>query len=204
MNSKNENVNTLKIINQREVYQIKDEDEKINFGSLTCFGGGAFHQGLSVGMQDKMVPGLLVYDNENFYGFSEKHGLSLLSENKEFKELEMPRFDSSLENKQKELNIDLTLIDIQNFYIRIPNEIERFNIDLHFNLNFNYNDESIINKINIYFINDTQKNVKFILKNKNMYKKGDDFKINQASITHFQNTYLNKNYSVCLINQYKH
>ena len=203
MNTKNENVNTLKIINNKGVYQVKNEDDKINFGSLTCFGGGAFHQGLSIGMQDKMVSGLLLYDNENFYGFSEKHGLTLMSENKDFKELEMPRFDSSLENKQKELNIDLTLVDTQNFYIKIPNEIERFNIDLIFNLNFKYDDESVINKININFINDTQKNGKFILKNKNMYKKGDDFKNNQASITHFESTHLNKNYSVCSIHQYK-
>jgi hypothetical protein len=203
MNTKNENINTLKILNQKEVYQVKNEDEKLNFGSLTCFGGGSFHRGLSIGMQEKMISGLLVYDNENFYGFSEKHGLTLMSENKEFKELEMPRFDSSLENKQKELNIDLTLVDTQNFYIRIPNEIERFNIDLLFNVNFNYDDESVINKINIYFINDTQKNVKFIFKNKNMYKKGDDFINNQGSIIHFESTYLNKNYSICSIHQYK-
>jgi hypothetical protein len=203
MNHKNENINTLKILNHKEVYQIKNDDENINFGSLTCFGGGAFHQGLSIGMQEKMVPGLMIYDNENFYGFSEKHGLTLLSENREFKELEMPRFDSSLENKKKELNIDLSLVDTSNFYIKIPNEIERYNIDLLFNLNFKYDDVSVINKINIYFINDTQKNVQFVFKNKNIYKKGDNFNENQACITHFETTYLNKNYSICTINQYK-
>ena len=72
-----------------------------------------------------------------------------------------------------------------------------------FNPYFNYDDESVINKINIYFINDTQKNVKFIFKNKNMYKKGDDFINNQGSIIHFESTYLNKNYSICSIHQYK-
>lgn len=203
MNNKNENLNTLKILNNKEVYEIKNDEYKMNFGSFTCFGGGAFHHGLSLGMQERMVPGLLIYDNENFYGYSEKHGLILLSENKEFKELEMPRFDSSFQNKKKELNIDLNLGDIQNFYIKIPNEIERYNIDLVFNLNFNYDDESIINKVNIFFINDTQKNIQFIFKNKNIYKKGDDYKNNQASITQFQIIFLNKNYSLCNINQYK-
>lgn len=207
MNTKNENVHTLKILNDKNVYQVKNSDnteEKKTFGSLTCFGGGAFHRGLSIGMQEKMIPGLLIYDDENFYGFSEKNGLTLLSRNIDFKELELPRFDSSLMNKEKELNIDLTLVDIENFYINVPNEIERYNIGLTFNVSFHYDDESVIHKINICVINNTQKNVKFVLKNKNMFLKGDKYDENNSSIIQFQTTFMNKNQCMCLINKYSH
>jgi len=195
----NENVNMLKVVHEKEVYRSKDE---VNFGSLTCFGGGVFHKGLAVGMQEKMVPGLIVYDDENFYGFSEKHGFTLLSKNIDTKELEMPRFDSSLENKEKELNIDLTFRDIENFYIKIPNEIERFNIQLIFKINFIYDDESIINKLSLSFINDTQKNVQFVFQNKRLFTKGDSIEENHSSIIQMNTQFINKNFYTCTLDKF--
>jgi hypothetical protein len=48
-----------------------------------------------------MVPGLIIYDNENFYGFSEKYGLSLLSPHSEYSELLIPNniFENKSNNK---------------------------------------------------------------------------------------------------------
>ena len=63
---------------------IIDEDNNYNSGTLTCLGGASFHKGLSIGMQDRMVNGLLIYDDENFFGYSEKNGLILLSLNYDF------------------------------------------------------------------------------------------------------------------------
>ena len=55
-----------------------------------------------------MVPGLIIYDEENFYGFSEKNGLNLLSQNNDFKELEFPILDKQFQDQKKDLNIDFT------------------------------------------------------------------------------------------------
>ena len=69
----------IKILNTKDVSIINNNDEDYIFSALTVEGGGVFKKGLAIGMQEKMIPGLLLYDDENFYGFSEKHGLSMLS-----------------------------------------------------------------------------------------------------------------------------
>lgn len=83
----------VKIMSEKEVSVINNNDENEDdyiYGSLTVEGGGAFKKGISIGMQEKMVSGLLIYDKENFYGFSEKYGLSLLSHTHEYIELTIP------------------------------------------------------------------------------------------------------------------
>ena len=136
MYNKDTKLNTLLLNNKKEVFSINNENEKYNYGTLTCLGGGSFHKGLSIGMQDKMVNGLLIFDDENFFGFSEKNGLILLSLNHDFRELEIPLLDSNSENNEKILNIDLTFRDIINYYLKIPDTIDKHNISLIFNINF--------------------------------------------------------------------
>ena len=182
--------NTLVLNGKKDVFSMKNDDENYNYGTLTCLGGGSFHKGLSIGMQDKMVSGLLIYDDENFYGYSEKNGLMILSNNLDFKELEMPVFDSSLEKQEKILNIDLTFRDITNYYISIPKEIEQFNIQLIFNITFIYDEESTVNNLNFYIINDYKKDVKINIKNNNIYYSGIKLKKNSDSIIKLNITFI--------------
>jgi len=104
----------IKIINEKEVSIINNDDEDYIFAALTVEGGGVFKKGIAVGMQEKMVPGLIIYDSENFFGFSEKYGLSLISTHPEYIELSIP--DSIFENKSdrniiQPTNKNILLID---------------------------------------------------------------------------------------------
>lgn len=197
MYNKDNKFNTLVLNGKKEVFSINNDSEKYNCGTLTCLGGGAFHKGVSIGMQDKMANGLLIYDDENFYGYSEKNGLMILSSNLDFKELEMPVFDSSLEKKEKILNIDLTFRDITNYYVSIPKEIEQFNINLIFNINFIHDDESIINNLNFYIINDYKNDIKINIKNTNVYYSGVKMKKNNNSILKLNMTFINNEHITC-------
>ena len=179
MFNKDNKFNTLVLSGKKDVFPMNNDGENYNYGTLTCLGGGSFHKGLSIGMQDKMVSGLLIYDDENFYGYSEKNGLMILSNNLDFKELEMPVFDSSLEKQEKILNIDLTFRDITNYYISIPKEIEQFDIQLIFNITFIYDEESAVNNLNFYIMNDYKKDVKINIKNNNIYYSGVKLKKNK-------------------------
>ena len=195
--------NTLTLEGTKEVHTIKNSNENYNTSTLTCLGGGSFHKGLSIGMQDNMVDGLLIYDDDNFFGYSEKNGLSLLSINNEFKELELPLIDDKIEKNEKTLNIDLTFRDTMNYYINIPNSILKYNIDLIFNITFIYDDESLINKINLYIINDLQKNIKINIKNNNIYFRNKEIiENNKEGILKFNLNCLNNQYMTCKVEKY--
>lgn len=202
MYNRDTKLNTLLLNNKKEVFSINNENEKYNYGTLTCLGGGSFHKGLSIGMQDKMVNGLLIFDDENFFGFSEKNGLILLSLNHDFRELEIPLLDSNSENNEKILNIDLTFRDIINYYLKIPDTIDKHNISLIFNINFIYDDESLINQINFHIINDNKNDIKFNIKNNNIYFSGNKFKKNNNSIIKFILNYIDNNHLLCNIDKY--
>lgn len=202
MYNKDTKLNTLLLNNKKEVFSINNDSEKYNYGTLTCLGGGSFHKGLSIGMQDKMVNGLLIFDDENFFGFSEKNGLILLSLNHDFRELEIPLLDSNSENNEKILNIDLTFRDIINYYLKIPDTIDKHNISLIFNINFIYDDESLINQINFHIINDNKNDIKFNIKNNNIYFSGNKFKKNNNSIIKFILNYIDNNHLLCNIDKY--
>lgn len=202
MFNQNNKFNSLILNGKKEVFSIQNDDINYNSGTLTCLGGGSFHKGLSIGMQDKMVDGLLIYDDENFFGYSNKNGLILLSLNHDFKELELPIFDSNLKNSEKTLNIDLTFRDIINYYIVIPNSIENYNISLIFNIKFIYDDESLVNQINFHIINDNKKEIQYNISNNNIYYSSSKFKKNNNSIIKFNVNYIDIEHMICNIEKY--
>ena len=201
MFSKNNIFDSLILNNEKEAFSVNNNNNKYNMGALTCSGGASIHKGLSIGMQDKMVNGLLIYDDENFFGFSEKNGLILLSLNYDFKELEMPILDNSLEKKEKILNIDLTFSDIINYYINIPNAVDKYDITLVFNIRFLYNDESLVNQINFHIINDNKKDIKYNILNNNIYYSSVKFKKNNNSIIKFNLNYIDQEHIICHIDK---
>ena len=158
----------IKILNEKEVSIISNPDEDYLYGALTVEGGGVFKKGLAIGMQEKMISGLLIYDDENFYGFSEKYGLSLLSPHPEYNELSIPNnifenkdsrntlqpVQKNTENFQnlketdkienKNLNIDLQIKDSNNFYIVIPDDYSNSKFILTFDITYIYDLNSII------------------------------------------------------------
>jgi hypothetical protein len=184
----------IKIINEKEVSIINNEDEDYIFSALTVEGGGVFKKGLAIGMQEKMVPGLIIYDSENFYGFSEKYGLSLMSPHNEYIELFIP--ENTFVNKaekniiqptnknsseyfqnlkdtekieNKNLNIDLELKDSNNFYITIPENYNNNKFILSFDITFILDLNTIISNISLVIINESNKDVKFNITNDNCY-----------------------------------
>jgi hypothetical protein len=198
----------IKIINTRDATIINNNDDEYNvFAPLTVEGGAVLKKGVVIGIQEKMISGLLLYDNENFYGFSDKHGLSLLSPHTEYTELEIPQSvfllekpnilqpkttttqnneffkDLNNENENKSLNIDLQIKDTHNFYINIPESYSKSLFNLTFDITYIYDLNSIISNITLVFINKSDKNVFFKILNKNCYYQNDfNNNINKNSI----------------------
>ena len=202
MYSQNNIYNTLTLEGTKEVHNIKNNNNNYITSTLTCLGGGSFHKGLSIGMQDNMVNGLLIYDDDNFFGYSEKNGLILLSINNDFKELELPLFDEKLEKTEKTLNIDLSFRDTINYYLNIPNSILKYDINLIFNIKFIYDDESLINQINLYIINDLQKNIEINIKNNIYFNNKELITNNQEGILKFNINYINQEYMTCKVEKF--
>lgn len=192
LSKKDISVHNLKILGEKDVSIIKNNDEDYIYSSFTCEGGGVFKKGISIGIQDKMVPGLLIYDNENFYGFSEKNGLSLLSHHNEYNQLYIPEsifkkeknmlqpvqqketeFFQNLKEttkiEEKNLNIDLQMKDSNNFFIIIPDDYSNTKFILTFDITYIYDLNSIISNINLTFINESNKSIFFKIKNENCY-----------------------------------
>ena len=217
----------IKIINEKEVSIINNDDEDYIFAALTVEGGGVFKKGIAVGMQEKMVPGLIIYDSENFFGFSEKYGLSLISTHPEYIELSIP--DSIFENKSdrniiqptnknsenfqnlkdtekienKSLNIDLELKDTNNFYIIIPENYENNKSILSFNITYIFDLNTIISNISLVIINKSQKDAFFKITNDNCYY-DDNFNniLNKKSINKIFLEIINNNYFIINIKKY--
>jgi len=186
---------TLRILDTKDVLLVENEDntEDYIFSALTCDGGGVFKKGISIGMQNKMVPGLLMYDNENFYGFSEKYGLSLLSTHPEYIQIDIPNnvfienevnklqpikngttenfqnLKDTEKNKIKVLNIDLDIKDSNSFYIIIPNEYNTSKSFINFDISFIYSLNTIISNISLVLINESNKSIFFKITNKNCF-----------------------------------
>lgn len=181
---------SLKVVDTKDVSIINNEDsDDYLFSALTCEGGGVFKKGIAIGMQEKMIPGLIMYDSENFFGFSEKYGLSLLSTHPEYVELNIP--ESIFENKNvlqpidknpsehlqnlkdttkdKRLNIDIEIKDTNNFYIIIPQNYSLSNFRLIFDISFLYDLNIIISNISLVFINNSNKSLFLNIKNDNCY-----------------------------------
>jgi len=211
LNQKDLITQNIKILSTKNVSSIPDNDgdDDYIFGPLTCEGGGVFKKGVAIGIQEKMVGGLLIYDNENFYGFSEKYGLSLLSSHPEYIELSLPEnYFAEERNKihpvgnndfkdlketikesdlKKTLNIDILIKEASNFFIIIPDLYEKSKFQLIFDINFIYDINSIISNISLVFINQSSKIINFVIKNDNCFyesgfPKNDDCKIDGNNI----------------------
>lgn len=184
----------LKILNEKEVSLIQHNDEDYIFSALTVEGGGVFKKGLAIGIQEKMVPGLIIYDNENFFGFSEKYGLCLLSKHPEYNLLELPEntflkkedrniiqpsqtehsnnmnlFKDTEKVENKNLNIDIQIKETNNFYITIPEIHSNNKFNLTFNITYIYDIGSIISNVNLVLINKSDKMVLFSITNNEAY-----------------------------------
>jgi len=208
----------IKVLNNKDISVINNDDEDYIFSALTVEGGGVFKKGIALGIQEKMIPGLMMYDSENFYGFSEKFGLCLLSHHFEYSELEIPestfndrkdinKLQPVLKNdndhfqdlkdteKNKVLNIDLNIKDVNNFYIIIPSIYSESNVKLTFDITYIYDLNSIISNLTLSFINESNKQVFFNIKNDDFYYE-DNFNniIEIKSINKINIEIINENY----------
>ena len=57
MYSQNNVYHSLTLELNQDVITIKNNNYQYHSGTFTCQGGGSFHKGLSIGMQDNMVFG---------------------------------------------------------------------------------------------------------------------------------------------------
>ncbi len=125
--------------------------------------------------------------------------------NYDFKELELPEFGQILEKKEKTLNIDLSFRDIINYYINIPNNIVKYNIDLILNIKFMYDDESLINQLNFFIINKNNKKVQLNIMNNQIYVHENSKSLineNNNSIIKLKINYINEETIIMDINKY--
>lgn len=221
LNHKDYIFNTLKITGNKDISIINNNNgEDYIFSSLTCEGGGVFKNGISIGMQNKMIPGLIFYDTENFYGFSEKYGLSLLSPHTEYVEINIPNnmfqkeniktklqpvqknnsehFQNLVETEKienKNLNIDIEIKDVNNFYIKIPSDYSDSKFIITFDVTCIYNLDSIISHISLVFINESTKPLYFKITNDNSYFEANfENEIFKNSITKINIEVINENY----------
>jgi len=198
MNQKDIITQTIKVLNNKNITIIRNKDDDYIYGAVTVEGGGVFKKGIAIGIQDNMIPGLMIYDDENFYGYSDKYGLCLLSTHPDYNELEIPESifvekperiqasqttnnNNNSKNFQdlkdttkygdtnKSLNIDIDIKDSNNFYITIPSDYNKTKFMLSFDINFLYDLNSIITSINLAFVNESEKPVQFKIINYNCY-----------------------------------
>ena len=221
MNQKDIITKTLRITSDKDVSIINTDDEIYYNSSFVSDGGGIFKKGLAIGFQDKMTPGLIIYDDENFYGYSEKFGLSLLSNHHEYEELTIPisAFESENEsinrlqpippntsehfknmtNTDKEtiknLNIDIEVKDASNFYIVIPKEYSNNKVIITFDITYIYNLDTIISNLSLAIINESTKSVFFKITNSNcFYEENFKNEITKNSIHKVNLEIINDNY----------
>lgn len=208
-NQKDIIVQNIKILNNKDISIISHNDEDYIFGPLTVEGGAVFKKGIAIGIQQKMIPGLLMYDNENFFGYSEKYGLSLLSTHPEYLELELPEniFEKNViqptqknepENIQniehKSLNIDLQVADTNNFYITIPPNYIHSKYIITFNITYNFDLNSIISNLSLVIINESDKNAFIKINNKCFFEKDYNNNIDKKTINKINLEIINNNY----------
>ena len=213
-------VQNIKILNDKEVSIINNnDDEDYIFSALTVEGGGVFKRGLSIGMQEKMIPGLMIYDQENFYGFSEKYGLLLLSTHPDYNQLDIPESIFEIKNtlqpvqknssehfqnlkdtdkgENKNLNIDIEIKDINNFFIIIPQDYNLTKFILTFDINYIFDLNSIISNLSLVFINESNKSTYFNITNNNCYYENNFMNnIEKNSITKIYLEVINSNYFI--------
>lgn len=212
----------IKILNDKDVSMINNDDDDYIFSALTVEGGGVFKKGIALGIQSKMIPGLMIYDSENFFGFSEKYGLCLLSNHQEYNELVIP--DAIFENKKdrnvlqpsdvnvsenfknlketekienKNLNIDLQIKDSNNFYIVVPEIYGESKFILTFDITYIIDMNTVISNLSLCFINKSNKPVFFKITNEESYYE-DNFsnEIEKKSVNKINVEVIDNNYLI--------
>lgn len=228
--NRNEVIDNLKIVGEEEVsiYEDSITGDINNISSLTVEGGIACKKGLRVGFQENLVGGLMIYDGENFYGFSDKFGMCLLSNHQNNIYLQLPEKiflekktlvatnssnqsseeQNSIKNQtnKKVLNMDIEVKDIGYFYTIIPVLYEKNNIELLFNLDIIYDEQTSLNEIYIVFINESNKMLEFQfdekIRERFYYSKDYRMKINKKEICELKIKKINKNYILSSQNFY--
>ncbi len=192
MNSRNLIVQTLKVTQTDDVniYEDHVRDSIHTMAPFTIEGGMSVGKGIKIGVQENLVPGLIVYDGENFMGFSEKFGLTMLGVHQQSTFLELPNSlllnnriqptpkplsnngentinNNSMGNSNngglKRLNIELEIKDISNFYVKIPQSLGN---DLHFDVEFVFVENCFISEFHLFVINESLRDVRVNLGNK--------------------------------------
>ena len=213
------NVNFLNVLNNKDVIHINNGNYDVFKGALTVEGGGVIKKGLKIGYQEKMVSGLLIYDNENFFGYSDKYGLTLLSKHNDYTELiiekdffeksdiqkispiqtnggkDMVKNNSSDLNKIIPIKLDIEFKDLNNFYLTIPSLYSNKQFNLNIDLELLINNECLITNISIAIINESSRNVSYKFINNNCYyQKGFDKIVNGNNIVKINVELIDKKY----------
>ena len=190
MSFRNSIIQTLKITNQEDVNVYEDSIHHTiqSMAPLIVEGGMSVGKGIKIGLQENLIPGLVVYDGENFLGFSEKFGLTLLGNHPQSTYLEIPQnvFSKKIQSVNrgndyketesiKKMNIELEIKDINKFYVKIPEIYVSSNFVFHFDIELVTNENTYISDVRFMFINESNKVIHFDILNQNMkiyYEKG--------------------------------
>jgi hypothetical protein len=182
MNRKDLILHSLRITNKDDtnVYENQSNGKIYSISPFLVEGGASIQKGLQIGLQENLIGGLMIYDGENFLGFSEKFGLTLLGVNHQSMFLEIPEsifkkkiqpiqsntmhdekkgIEESIETKR--LKMDIEIKDISSFYIKIPRMYEISNFHLQFMIDCIFPEGRIISEFYIVFVNESNKRVSF-------------------------------------------
>jgi hypothetical protein len=183
MNRRDEILKTCKIVQSDDVQAYQDFNQEVFYTApLNVLGGAAFQKGVRIGAQENLVPGIMIYDGENFLGFSEKFGLCLLNHHANNIHLDLPShlfqkktmIQSSESNDHRSvvsndetqmisklLNIRLEIKDISCFYIKIPEIYSTSNMNVTFRIELFFMTDFFISEIQLYFVNESNRPITF-------------------------------------------
>jgi hypothetical protein len=182
MNRKDLIVHSLRITNQDDtnVYENTSNGKIFPISPLIIEGGASIQKGLQIGLQENLVAGLMIYDGENFLGFSEKFGLTLLGVNHQSMYLEIPEsvFKKKIQPMQsntihdekkgmeegietKRLKMDIEIKDISSFYMKIPRLYEMSNFHLQFIVECIFPENRFVSEFYIIWVNESNRRVSF-------------------------------------------
>ena len=195
MSFRNSIIQSLKITNQDDVNVYEDSIHQSiqSIAPLIVEGGMSVGKGIKIGLQENLIPGLMMYDGENFLGFSEKFGLTLLSNHPQSTYLEIPPnvFSKKIQSVNgnrgsggndlketegiKKMNIELEIKDVSKFYVKIPEIYVTSNFIFHFDIELITNENTYVSDVRFMFMNESNKKINFDILNVNMkiyYEKG--------------------------------
>ncbi len=182
-------LNTLKITHKDDVnsFENKKTGEVQTIAPLIVEGGASFNKGIKLGIQENLIPGLIIYDGENFLGFSEKFGLCLLNTYSHSTYLELPttifqqekrmiqskqsgHFNEDKEENKKEkivknLKIEIEVKEIPTFYLVIPEIHNYTSFELNFDINLIFGESQFLSQVDMIFINESNRKVSFQIQN---------------------------------------